>query len=92
MCILDNLERGGELKEYGRNTSIMVVESRQTPNSTMMREQEALLYLRMQYKAAGSIIGWGRSCATDAVPQLQVHWYSFCQPQKDDRLSQPHLV
>ena len=32
------------------------------------------------------------SCATDAVPLLPVHRYSFRQPQEDDRLSQPHLV
>ena len=23
---------------------------------------------------------------------IPVSWYSFCRPQKDDRLSQPHLV
>jgi len=41
---------------------------------------------------AGCIIGYGRGYAADAVPQLPEHWCSFCQPQKDDRLSQPHLV
>ena len=25
-------------------------------------------------------------------PLILVHWYSFCWPQEDDRLSQPHLV
>ena len=32
-----------------------------------------------------------RLCRWCCAPIL-VHWYSFCQPQKDDRLSQPHLV
>ena len=41
---------------------------------------------------AGCIIGYGRGYAADAVPQLPEHWCSFCQPQKDNRLSQPHLV
>ena len=41
---------------------------------------------------AGCIIGYGRGYAADAVPQLPEHWCSFCEPPKDDRLSQPHLV
>ena len=39
-----------------------------------------------------AIILLERSCAADAVPLLPVHWCSFHQPWKDDRLSQPHLV
>ena len=38
-----------------------------------------------------AIILLGHGYAADAVP-LQLHWYSFCQPRKDDRLSQLHLV
>uniref|UniRef100_A0A8C4QXX5 Scavenger receptor class A member 5 n=1 Tax=Eptatretus burgeri TaxID=7764 RepID=A0A8C4QXX5_EPTBU len=34
----------------------------------------------------------GRGYAADAVSLLPVHWYSVCRPQKDDWLSQPHLV
>ena len=43
-------------------------------------------------RVPGCNIGSGRGYAADAVSLLAVHWYSFCQPQKDDRLSEPHLV
>ena len=51
-----------------------------------------LLLLCMTHTAAGSIIGWGRGCADDAMSLFPAQWYSLHQPSKDDRLSQPHLV
>ena len=51
-----------------------------------------LIHSCAAFGLAGCIIGYGRGYAADAVPQLPEHWCSFCQPQKDDRLSQPHVV
>ena len=48
--------------------------------------------LMCSLEAAGCISGLGHGCAADAVLLLPVHWCSFHQPQKDDRLSQPNLV
>ena len=49
-------------------------------------------HFSVQLVTAGCIIVGDAAMPLMQCPYLPVHWCSFHQPQKDDRLSQPHLV
>ena len=46
----------------------------------------------LMYYYVACFIFWGGAVTLMQCPWLSTQWYSFCQPWKDDRLSEPDLV